>query len=447
MTDHAPAQQPGLDFSRVMPIFVLVFVDVLGLTVILPLLHLYGAAYNATPLQIGLVAAAFPLSQLIGVPIMGALSDQYGRKPLLLISQISTCISFIMLGTANSLEMIVLSRVVDGIFGANLATAQAALSDITDSRNRAQGLGLTGAAFGLGFIFGPIISILSLEMTGSLSIPALSAAGYSFISIVLTWLVFEETLPAERRKSQQSRFNPAGLFGLLAKTNVSPLIFVMFMQQLIFFGFETLLGLFVLSRLGLLGQANAIIFIIIGITLVIVQTRFLGKWSRRYGERRLALAAMLLLSSGLLLFALTPDQPQPFYVKRNVEYDLRSQMMTSTEAVLGDMNISLPDEDNRGVGGVLWVTLMVIPLSIGAALIRPSINSMLTKQVSARQYGSILGLSASAVSAANAIAPLLGGWIFQQYGADRPFLWGGIAMAFVFLFSLMVIKEPQPPSD
>ena len=117
-----------LDFNRVAPIFFLVLVDILGLTLILPLLHLYGAAYGASPLQIGMVAAAFPLAQLIGVPVMGALSDRFGRKPLLLISQISTCISFLMLAYANSLELVILSRLVDGIFGANLATAQAALS-------------------------------------------------------------------------------------------------------------------------------------------------------------------------------------------------------------------------------------------------------------------------------------------------------------------------------
>ena len=145
--------QSRLDFNRVMPIFVLVFVDVLGLTLILPLLHLYGAAFGATPLQIGMIAASFPLAQLIGVPMMGALSDRFGRKPLLLISQITTCISFIMLGFANSLTLVILSRVVDGLFGANIATAQAALSDVTDENTRAQGLGLTGAAFGLGFIF------------------------------------------------------------------------------------------------------------------------------------------------------------------------------------------------------------------------------------------------------------------------------------------------------
>src|SRR5690606_1076313 len=116
----------------------------------------YGATFGATPLQIGFIAAAFPLAQLIGVPMMGTLSDRFGRKPLLLISQVTTCISFIMLGFANSLTLVILSRVIDGLFGANLATAQAALTDITDDSTRAQGRGLTGAAFGLGFIFGPI---------------------------------------------------------------------------------------------------------------------------------------------------------------------------------------------------------------------------------------------------------------------------------------------------
>ncbi|KXK22814.1 MAG: major facilitator superfamily transporter [Chloroflexi bacterium OLB15] len=131
----------GLTFDRVVPIFTIVFVDVLGLTVILPLLHLYAAAYGATPLQIGLVAAAFPLAQLIGVPVMGALSDRFGRKPLLLISQITTCISFLMLAAATSLEMIILSRVVDGLFGANLATAQAAMTDISDEQSRSRAWG------------------------------------------------------------------------------------------------------------------------------------------------------------------------------------------------------------------------------------------------------------------------------------------------------------------
>ena len=123
----------GLDMRRVTPIFLMVFVDMLGLTIVLPLLHLYAAAYGAGPLEVGIVVAAFPLAQLIGVPMMGALSDRYGRRPLLLISQVTTCISFIMLGLADSLTLIIISRLFDGLFGANIATAQAALSDITTS--------------------------------------------------------------------------------------------------------------------------------------------------------------------------------------------------------------------------------------------------------------------------------------------------------------------------
>ncbi len=117
-----------MDWRRVGPIVVLVFVDVLGLTILLPLLHLYATAYGASPLEVGLVAAAFPLCQLIGVPVMGALSDRFGRKPLLLISQVTTFLSFVLLAMANSLALVLLSRVIDGLFGANLATAQAAIS-------------------------------------------------------------------------------------------------------------------------------------------------------------------------------------------------------------------------------------------------------------------------------------------------------------------------------
>jgi MFS transporter, DHA1 family, tetracycline resistance protein len=439
---NSEATPSRLDFRRVMPIFVLVFVDVLGLTVVLPLLHLYAAAYGATPLQIGLVAAAFPLAQLIGVPMMGALSDRFGRKPLLLISQITTCASFIMLGLANSLTMIILSRVLDGLFGANIATAQAALSDITDENTRTQGLGLTGAAFGLGFIFGPITALIALEISDSLALPAMTAAGYSFISILLTLFVFRETLPPEKRgnANQRRAINPFLMVRYLVKPFIGILLILMFAQQLIFFGFESLLGLFTLSRLGLLGGANAYIFIVIGLTLVLVQVRFIGKWSRKYGDTRLVQGALAMLAIGLILIAFTPKQPHIFYVKENVEYDLRQQVESSTQAIIGDLNIDLPENEKRGVFGVLWVFVIVIPLSIGAGLIRPSLNSIMTKRVDRSEYGSILGVSSSFVSAANALAPLLGGWLFQHYGSTMPFLLGGILMSVLACSSLILVR-------
>lgn len=443
---ETPVKTSSFTYERALPIFALTFVDVLGLTIILPLLHLYAVAFGATPLEIGLVAAAFPLSQLIGVPVMGALSDRYGRKPLLLISQVTTCISFIMLAAAGSLWMVILSRVVDGLFGANLATAQAALSDITDDKTRAQGLGLTGAAFGLGFILGPVISLVSLEFSDSLGLPALIAAMYSFLSILLTYFSFKETLPAEAHNTAPVRLPLLATLRWLLHPRINLLLVMMFAQQFIFFAFESLLGLYTLNRLGMLGQGNALIFIVVGVLLVMVQLRFIGKWSRKYGEHNLVRLSLGLLATGLLLMAIIPQQPHPFYVQRIVANKIAEWSPTGTEAIIGEMSVEIPPDDNRGIGGLLLTFAAVIPLSIGAGLIRPSLNSLMTKQVSSADYGSVLGVSASFVSAANAFAPLVAGLIFQRFGATTPFLFGGILMTGLCLISLIAVRQitPQP---
>jgi MFS family permease len=195
--------------------------------------------------------------------------------------------------------------------------------------------------------------------------------------------------------------------------------------------------------LGLLGQGTGIIFLIVGVVLVTVQVRFIGKWTSKYGEGKVVLAALALLAIGLLLTAFTPEQPQPFYVKALVEYDLQHQAPNSTEAILGDLNVSLPEEANRGFFGVLWIWIVVIPLSIGAGVMRPSLNSLITKRVNKEDYGSILGVSASFGSAANAAAPLLGGYLFQHYGTGMPFLLGAGLMGLLFLLSLLFLRSPS----
>lgn len=150
-----------LDFKRILPIFIIVLIDLLGLTVIIPLTPLYAAKFHADAFTIGLLGVTYPMLQFLGAPLLGRISDRYGRQPVLIISQLGTFIGFLVLGFANALWILFLARLIDGISGANLSTAQAAISDSTTARTRTQGLGLLGAAFGIGLILGPIISVVA----------------------------------------------------------------------------------------------------------------------------------------------------------------------------------------------------------------------------------------------------------------------------------------------
>ena len=198
-----------LDLKKILPVFVIVLVGLLGLTVIIPLMPLYAASFGADALTIGALGAAYPVMQFIGAPLLGRLSDRYGRKPILLISQLGTFIGFIILGFSNALWLLFLARIIDGLSGANISTAQAVITDSTTEKNRTQGLGLIGAAFGLGFVIGPVIAFLSLALSGNnYHVPAFVAAGFSALSILLTWFWLDETLPVEQRDKAVARRAP-----------------------------------------------------------------------------------------------------------------------------------------------------------------------------------------------------------------------------------------------
>jgi MFS family permease len=285
--------------------------------------------------------------------------------------------------------------------------------------------------------------LFALELSNSLAFPALIAAAYSFLSILLTLFGFRESLPPDKRRITSAGWSSVAFTMLrtLRSPQLQPLMVLMFAQQVVFFGFESLLGLFTLSRLGLLGQGNALIFIYVGMILVYVQARLIGKWSQKYGERKLVFIALAALAIGLLLLAFTPDQPHPLYVQRRVEFELRSLAPTSTEAIIGDIPITLPEDSQRGFGGILWFLLGIIPLAIGAGLIRPALNSLMIQRANPGESGAVLGVSASLVSLANAVAPLIGGWIFQLHGEAAPFLIGGVVMAALLLVSLVAIRS------
>jgi DHA1 family tetracycline resistance protein-like MFS transporter len=442
-TTVAPADK--LDFKRILPIFVIVLIDLLGVTIIIPLMPLYATSFAAGPLVIGALGATYPMMQFIGAPILGRLSDRFGRKPILLISQLGTLAGFLILGFATNLWMLFLSRLIDGLSGANIATAQAAITDSTTEKNRTQGLGLIGAAFGLGFVVGPVIAFLSLAASGNnYHVPAFVAASFSLLSILLTWFWFGETLPKEKRGQAGNKpgFSFKDLFKALAHPTVGLLLVLIFAQQVVFGGFEQLFSLFTLSRLGLAARGNSIIFVYIGIIVVAVQGYFIGKWSRRFGDRRLIFAGLALLALGMLLTGLTPRVPLPNYSQQQLQAEITTggSMRAHENPTTQNVPVELPSDENTGWIGLIWILIAVIPASIGGGLLQPTINSLITKRISISEIGGMLGISAALLSGANAIAPLLWGAIFQTLGPSWPFLIGAILLLALLVFAMRSIQ-------
>jgi DHA1 family tetracycline resistance protein-like MFS transporter len=455
MTDQSVATDERLDVKALLPVFVIVLVDLLGMTIIIPLLPLYATSFGADPFTIGLLGAAYPVMQFAGAPLLGRLSDRYGRKPVLLISQLGTLIGFLMLGLAQALPLLFLSRIVDGLSGANVSTAQAVITDRTTVRTRTQGLGLMGAAFGLGFIIGPVIAGVSLALSGdNYRVPALVAAGFSALSIALTWFWLEETLPAERRGTPAAgaALSFAGMFRAVGHPQVGLLLVLMFAQQIAFGGFEQLLALFTLSRLGLNALGNALVFVFVGVIVVTVQGGFIGPWSRRFGDRRLVYAGLATLAAGLILTAITPAQPVPWYSRASLEAELNPAgigQAPGTPLPAHNIPIALPDDRANGWLGLAWILAAMVPASIGGGILQPSINSLITKRIDPSETGGMLGISAAFLSAANALAPVLGGAIFQALGSTAPFLFGGLVLAALLAGAWRLIKpgrEEQVPA-
>jgi DHA1 family tetracycline resistance protein-like MFS transporter len=350
-----------------------------------------------------------------------------------------------VLGFANSLWMLFLARLIDGISGANISTAQAAITDSTNEKNRTQGLGLIGAAFGIGFVLGPVIAFLSLIASGNnFHVPAFVAAGFSLVSILLTWFWFPETHPAEKRghHTDKTAFSFGALFQALLHPAVGILLVLIFSQQIVFGGFEQLLSLFTLTRLGLNASGNSIIFVFVGIVVVAVQGYFIGPWSRKLGDRRLIYVGLGLLALGMILTAFTPRVPLPSYNQSALTQELSagSTLRAGEHPTTQTFPVDLPPDGNNGWAGILWILAAMLPAAVGGGLLQPTINSLITKRIEPQEIGGMLGISAALLSAANAIAPLVWGAIFQTLGPAWPFLLGGIALGVLLLVAIQMIK-------
>lgn len=431
-----------LDFKRILPILVIVLVDLMGLSIIIPLMPLFAARFGATPLLVGVLQAAYPLMQFIGAPILGRLSDRFGRKPVLIVSQLGTLAGFVLLGFANTLWLLFLSRIIDGLSGANISTAQAAIADRTNERTRTQGLGLVGAAFGVGFVLGPIIAYVVLAASGGdYRTVALTAAFFSLTSILLTAFWFEEVprdnLPGT--SAVKSPFTFAAMLDALRRPAIGFLLTIMFFYQIAFGGYEQLFSLFTLTRLGMNATDTAGLFALAGLFIVIVQGGLIGPWSRKYGDRWLVILGLSALAIGLIGTALTPRIPLPWYSKAEVMQSLAGQGEIRVSAQ--NIKVTLPEEANKGWGGIAWLLLASFPAALGGGVLHPAINSLITKSSDKHEVGGMLGISAGFFSAANALAPLFYGSLFQWLGAPVPFFAGGLILFLLWIFAPRVIPK------
>jgi len=355
--------------SPLVVIFTTVFIDLVGFGIVIPVLPFYaeGSRFNATPRTVGLLFATYSVMQLIFSPILGRLSDKYGRRPVLLISIIGTGIGFLILGFATTLWMLFVGRILDGITGGNISTAQAYIADITTTEDRAKGMGLIGAAFGLGFVFGPAIGgILSRWGVG---VPFLFAAGLCFANALLLYFTLPETVTPDH-PARVSAAGGRGLSPLLQSLRNPALGYVLVIYFLFIVAFSimtTAFSLYTMFRFGYDAQHTGYLFAYVGILAVIVQGGLIGRLVKRFGELSLVIVGAFLFAGSL--FAVPFVGPQ--------------------------------------AGGLLALLVGGGLFSIGNSLSAPSLTSLASKSVGANEQGSAMGVMQSVASLARAVGPAL----------------------------------------
>ena len=370
-------------------VFFIVFLDLVGFGIVLPLLPFYATDLGASPFQVGLIIAVYSAMQFIFAPVWGALSDRYGRRPLLLIGLLGSAASYVMFGLAASVAVLLLSRVLAGIMGANIPVAQAYIADSTTAEQRARGMGLVGAAFGLGFIFGPAIGgVLSAWGYG---VPGFAAAGASLIAFIVAWFWLPESLRPENRVRESvgalaaitGRIRSAGR--ILGRKNLRDPIGVFFLTSIGFGGFTVIFPLLLENPLGLTPAYAGGLFALMGLVTAVFQGALIGPMVDRYGERANAALGGVILAAGVILMGLFPN--------------------------------------------IVVTIISLILVGAGWGLISPTVQSLLSRRGMANEQGEILGVNQSASALARAIGPVAAGWAYGALGPVSGFVASGVLIA------------------
>ena len=363
--------------SPLLPIFLIVFVDVLGFTIVIPLLSLYAEKFGASRFVATTLVSVYAICSLISTPVIGNLSDRYGRRPLLLISQAGTCAGFIMLGFSNSLWMVFTGRIFDGITAGNLSTAQAYISDHTKPEDRAKSFGIIGIAFGIGFMFGPGMGGWLSDHFG-MHMPFIVSACLSALSIACTWTLLPRELPPQGAKTdvagpagrRPGAFDMATYLDFFRRPGLGSVYLQYFLFTFAFSCFTSGFALFAEARYGWSARETGYLFTYAGLLGIFLQGGLIGRLVKRYGEIKLSIAGFLAGVVG--------------YVMLGFAQTLAFLLVTAT------------------VNG------------FGSGVLRPVLSSRISQMVGRHEQGVALGIAGSLSSFAMTLAPPTGGVMLNQ---------------------------------
>ncbi len=391
-------------------IFLTVFIDLIGFGMVIPILPFYAEVLNATPFEIGWVFSIYSWMQFFFAPILGRISDKIGRRPILFVSLLGSAVGYFVIGIAETLTLVFIGRIICGITGANISTAQAYIADVTSKENRAKGMGLFGAAFGLGFILGPAIAgILSKY---GIHVPFYFAAGLSLFNAIALYIFLPESLKKNSTGEVPVRKNRfIGFISSFTKGEFGSINLVYFLLVTSFSIMTYAFVLFTEYRFGYTAEDNGYLFTYIGFIAIIAQGLLFGMLVKKFGEAWLVILGCILMAISLLAV--------PYF---------------------GPMN-----------GGLLVLLIGMGVLAFGNSLASPGLTSLASKSAGEYDQGEQLGNMQSGASLARAIGPTLGGYLLSNavskiddHSLVRTF-W--VAAGIMFVAFLVALFSMRPRKD
>ncbi|MCL6494719.1 MAG: MFS transporter, partial [Ignavibacterium sp.] len=385
-------------------IFLTVFIDLLGFGLLIPILPAFGLkVLNIDEASIGIVISAYSFIQFIFNPIFGRISDKRGRKPVIIFCLLLNAIGYLLFSITNSFILLLLSRVVAGIGGSSISVAQAYIADVTTPENRSKGMGIIGSAFGLGFVFGPLLGGILSEF--GYAVVGYVSAGFSFLAFVLTSFLLPESLKVKNESEEVSPVSKRtwklidiqSFKVVFKKPDLALLISLFFVLT---FSFANIYGTFALLGIQVYhftDKQNGFMFGIIGLTSAIVQGTLIGQVNKFLTKKKIFIISSFLISLNLALI--------PY------------------------------------AGNFLGLAIVGFFLSIGTGLFQPTILSLISEVTSEKEQGVTLGINQSMSAFARMLGPLWGGFAFEYLGYQFPFLTGAFFTAAIFLVSIFYLPK------